>query len=264
MEHCAAAFEPLVPCLCGWMVCCDSRVQWVADGTLVPDGVALTIDDVPRKGTQVAHVLELMRMLHQRNARATFFVFFDRLNYAPDDTNTKRMVEAFVHGVKEGNHEVGLHFPGRWGNQMSLVDLKGQTMRSLAIAKRFGLPVRYVRMPGGFSTPAQVEYLNSQNLTVVNGTAYPGDADVCGCLAAKVLGRCAARLANNGEGRIVILHDDKRLIAKLAAFFEQLYRQQKRAVTLSELFGPLRIPAERVLRSSGGGDTALAPLFVPL
>lgn len=264
MEHCAAAFEPLVPCLCGWMVCCDSRVEWVADGTLVPDGVALTIDDVPRKGTQVSHVLELMGMLRQRNkARATFFVFFDRLNYAAGDIAHKRVVEAFVNGIKEGNHEVGLHFPGRWGNQMSLIDLKGQTMRSLAIAKRFGLPVRYVRMPGGFSTPAQVEYLISQNLTVVNGTAYPGDADVCGCLAAKVLGRCAARLANNGEGRIAILHDDKRLIAKLAAFLEQLGRQQKRAVTLSELFDPPRVPAERVLRS-GGGDTALAPLFVPI
>ena len=119
-----------------------------------------------------------------------------------------------------------------------------------------------VRMPGGFSTPAQVEYLNSQTLTVVNGTAYPGDADVCKCLGAKVLGRCAARLANNGDGRIVILHDDKRLLAKLESCLDQLELQQKHAVTLSELFGTMRVSTEHVMRMSR--DTALAPLFVPL
>ena len=248
------------------MVCCDSRVRWTADGSEVPDGVALTIDDVPRKGTKPAHVQQLMHILRQRNARATFFVFFDRLNYEANDIAHMKMVEAFVNGVKAGNHEVGLHFAGRWGNQMSLAELKWKTVQSLAVARRFGLPVRYVRMPGGFSTPAQVEYLmNEKGLTVVNGTAYPGDADVCGCLAAKVLGRCAARLAND-DGRIAILHDDKRLLAKLASFLEQLGRQNKRAVTLSELFGPPRVVAEHVLPAGGSKsrDAALAPLFVPL
>ena len=262
MEHCAALLEPLVPCLCGWMVCCDSRVQWVAHRTKVPNGVALTIDDFPRKGTTAADVNTLMRMLNDRGVRATFFVFFDRLNYGAGDTNAKKVAEAFVAGVKAGNHEVGLHFPGRWGNQMPLVDLKGQTVQSFVIAKRFDLRVRYVRMPGGFSTPAQVEFLNVQNLTVVNGTAYPGDADVCRCLGAKVLGRCAARLANNGDGRIVILHDDKRLLAKLESCLDQLDLQQKRSVTLSELFNTMRVRTDHAIGMSR--DTALAPLFVPL
>ena len=72
------------------------------------------------------------------------------------------------------------------------------------------------------------------------------------------LGRCAARLANS-DGRIAILHDDKRLIAKLASFLANLQAQGRRSVTLSELFGPPRITVQ--LR--GTTDAALTPLYVP-
>ena len=263
MEHCAAAFAPLAPCLCGWMACCDSRVVWRADDADddLPNTVALTIDDVPRKGTKIADVLQLMLLLRQRRARVTFFVFFDRFNPSSSDPiEDHLLVNTFVSEVKSGGHEVGLHFPGRWGCQMSLSELEWRTQQSLQVAKRrFNLPVRYVRMPGGFSTPAQVSLLERYGLTVVNGTAYPGDADVCRCLSAMALGRCAARLANS-DGRIAILHDDRRLIAKLASFLAHLQAQGKHSVTLSELFGPPRITVLSALR---GTDTVLSPLYVP-
>ena len=267
MEHCVAALEPLAPCLCGWMACCDSRVVWRADADSdTSDAIALTIDDVPRKDMKVSHVLELMHLLRQRRARVTFFVFFDRLNPKPDDPMEDHLlVNTFVSEVKSNGHEIGLHFPGRWGNQMSTLELKWRTEQSLQIARRrFNLPIRYVRMPGGFSTPAQVTLLESYGLTVVNGTAYPGDADVCGCLSAIALGRFAARLAN-GDGRIAILHDDKRLIAKLASFLAQLQAQNKHSVTLSELLGPTRVRVDAVMESaSGGGNTgALSPIYIP-
>ncbi len=269
MEHVAAAFAPLTPCLCGWMTCCDSRVLWNAQGADdadIPNAIALTIDDVPRIGMKASNVLELMRLLAQRNARATFFVFFDRLNPSANDYNYNLMVNTFVQEVKLGGHEVGLHFPGRWGQQMSLTELRWRTEQSLQIARqRFGLRVRYVRMPGGFSTPAQVTLLESYGLTVVNGTAYPGDADVCSCLSAMALGRCAARLADS-DGRIAIFHDDKRLIAKLASFLTQLRAQGKHAMTLSDVLGPPRMNLKEALRVTDnprGDTTAMAPLFVP-
>ena len=273
MEHVAAAFAPLAPCLCGWMTCCDSRVLWYAQGdddADIPNAVALTIDDVPRVGMKASNVRELMSLLAQHRARATFFVFFDRLNPPSNDHNYNLMVNTFVSEVKAGGHEVGLHFPGRWGQKMSLTELRWHTEQSLQIARqRFGLRVRHVRMPGGFSTPAQVTLLESYGLTVVNGTAYPGDADVCGCLSAMALGRCAARLAD-ADGRIVILHDDKRLIAKLASFLRHLEAQGRRAMTLADVLGPPRMSLKRALRVADGGargvgDTAvMAPLFVSL
>jgi peptidoglycan/xylan/chitin deacetylase (PgdA/CDA1 family) len=252
MEHVCAALSPLAPCLCGWMTCCDSRVLWHGDDDDTPDdAIALTIDDVPRNGTKIADVLQMMLLLRQRRARATFFVFFDQLNpMSSDSVEFNLLVNTFVSEVKSGGHEVGLHFPGRWGQQMSLTELRWRTEQSLQIAhRRFNLPIRYVRMPGGFSTPAQVTLLESYGLKVVNGTAYPGDADVCQCLSAMVIGRCAARLAD-GDGRIAILHDDKRLIAKLASFLAQLQLQGKRAVTLSDLFGPPRMTPTQAVRAT--------------
>jgi len=198
----------------------------------------------------------------------SFFVFFDRFNpSSTDSVEDHLLVNTFISEVKSGGHEVGLHFPGRWGCQMSLSELEWRTEQSLQVAKRrFNLPVRHVRMPGGFSTPAQVSLLERFGLTAVNGTAYPGDADVCQCLSAMALGRCAARLAD-GDGRIAILHDDKRLIAKLASFLAQLQSQGRRSVTLLELFGPPRVSMQAVMRplqgSAGMMASALSPLYVP-
>lgn len=271
MEHVAAALSPLAPCLCGWMTCCDSRVRWNAQGdedAEIPNAIALTIDDVPREKTKITDVLQLMLLLRQRRARATFFVFFDQMNpKSSDPVEFCLLVNTFVSEVKSGGHEVGLHFPGRWGHQMSLTELRWRTEQSLQIAqRRFNLPIRYVRMPGGFSTPAQVTLLESYGLTVVNGTAYPGDADVCQCLSATVLGRCAARLAD-GDGRIAILHDDKRLVAKLASFLAQLRAQGKHAMTLSDVFGPPRMTPTQALRATDGPletqMVAAPPLYVP-
>ena len=264
MDHVAAALSPLAPCLCGWMTCCDSRVLWSATDDDTPDdAVALTIDDVPHRGTKIADVLQLMLLLRQRRARATFFVFFDQLNpMSSDPVELHLLVNTFVSEVKSGGHEVGLHFPGRWGQQMSLAELRWRTEQALQIAKRrFNLPIRHVRMPGGFSTPAQVTLLESYGLKVVNGTAYPGDADVCQCLSAMVLGRCAARLAD-GDGRIAILHDDKRIIAKLVSFLAQLSAQGKRAVTLSEVFGPPRMTQTQAARAADG-PLETQTLFLP-
>lgn len=266
MEHCASALEPLFPCLCGWMSCCDSRVVWRADDDNdTPDAIALTIDDVPRKGMRVSDVLELMLLLRQRRARVTFFVFFDRLNPKPDDPpEVHLMVNTFIDHVKIDGHEIGLHFPGRWGNQMSAIELKWRVEKSLQIAqRRYNLPIRHVRMPGGFSTPAQVSLLEAYDLTTVNGTAYPGDADVCQCLSAAALGRFAARLATR-DGRIAILHDDNRLIAKLASFLRHLQAQGRHSVTLSELLGPKRVSAETVMdREAETRTGSLSPIFLP-
>lgn len=240
MEHLAALISPLAPCLCGFMTCYDSRVVWVADNADsydMPHAVALTIDDVPRKNTTIKDVRDIMNLLNHFDAKATFFVFFDQLNVIDSDVRAP-VVREFIKLVNAGGHELGVHFKGRWGHQMLLAELDVGIEQSLELARnKFGMDVKFLRMPGGFSTPAQVTLIEeSHGLTVVNGTAYPGDADVCKCLSALALGRCAGRLANS-DGRIAILHDDRRLLAKVCSFLEQLQVQDKRAITLRKLLG---------------------------
>lgn len=155
---------------------------------------------------------------------------------------------------------------------MSLAHLQCRTEQSLHIAAHRTATVQF-RMPGGLSTPAQVTLLNRMDSPWVNGTAYPGDADVCQCLSAVALGRCATRLAN-GDGRIAILHDDKRLVAKLKSFFAQLQRQAReraRSRCRSFLFrlgvGVQAALAARLGRCCcvhrGAAGEAWSPLYIP-
>ena len=94
---------------------------------------------------------------------------------------------------------------------------KGACEAMHLVQRGYNMRIRHARMPGGFSTPAQVTALERLGLKVVNGTGYPFDVDLCACLSALALGRCAARLVERG-GRIAILHDTDRLLASVEAF----------------------------------------------
>lgn len=238
MEAIATRIEPCAPCLFGWMTCCfDQRVVWRAsEPNTWPhrDQVALTIDDVPRKGTTRDDVLKIMQLLFEHRAKATFFVIFEQLAEVPLDVRRVFMDHVRCHG-----HEIGLHFSGRWGVAMPVAELHTAAVKAQSMVQRCdGLRIRYARMPGGFSTPAQVTALEALGLTVANGTAYPFDADLCQCLPARFLGRCAARLSERG-GRIAILHDSPRLVSEgseLAAFLDAARRGHGlTVVTLEEL-----------------------------
>lgn len=238
---CGACLEPMAPCLFGWMTCCwDGRVIWRASeaGRWL---CALTIDDVPRKATTVSDVRRLMTLLAQRNAKVTFFVIFEQLTAASEDVRRVFMEQVRAHG-----HEVGLHFKGRWGHTMSVEEVQqGACQAQHFLQRRYNLTLRYARMPGGFSTPAQVTALEQLGLTVVNGTGYPFDADLCACLPAWALGRCAARLTARG-GRIAILHDSDKLYREVDAFLRAARGENGHAVvTLGELLEQTQTSPER-------------------
>ena len=233
--ECGACLEPAAPCLFGWMTCCwDGRVVWRAsEAQRWPHRgqVALTIDDVPRAGTTAADVQALMALLASHNASATFFVMFEQFVAAPE--NVRRV---FMDHVRAHGHEVGLHFEGRWGHAMHVDELRQRAVEAQHLVEhRYGLKLRYARMPGGFSRPEQVTVLEQLGLTVVNGTGYPFDVDLCACLSARALGRCAARLTAQG-GRIAILHDADKLYGEVEAFLRAARNQNGHAVvTLEEL-----------------------------
>jgi len=243
--------------------CCDQRVVWRAsEPNMWPHRgqVALTIDDVPRKGTTRDDVLKIMQLLFEHRAKATFFVIFEQLAEVPSDVRRVFMDHVRCHG-----HEIGLHFSGRWGFAMPVAKLRAAAVEAQSMIQRcYGLRLRYARMPGGFSSPAQVTALEALGLTVANGTAYPFDADLCQCLPARFLGRCAARLSARG-GRIAILHDSSKLVSEgseLASFLHTARNGHGLAVvTLEELLerigatrdAPL-VPLGMELRAGGGAQ----------
>jgi len=235
-ESCArVCVEPIAPCLLGGCVTgCDGRVRWRGEPG---DGrIALTIDDVPRRGsTQVDVNRLLVKLAAADGAKATFFVIWSEGKHFDGDVVT--MVETLS---REG-HEIGVHFDGRWGCLADNKRLGQEALEAVNALQRItGSAPRYARLPGGFSRPSTVSMLAELHLTVVNGTAYPFDVDLCACLGPRALGRAAANLGRDG-GRIAILHDRADLIPKIEAFLEHAKRNDCQVVSLDTLLD--EIPA---------------------
>ena len=223
--------EPCAPCLCGCMTGCDGRVVWRGEAQRRGRLVALTIDDVPRKGTTVAGLRALLALLDARDARATFFVIWNAAKRVPAAS-----LVAMLKLIHEKGHEIGVHFDGRWGCTVSDAAIFRETTEMLHTLQNVcGVKPKYARMPGGFSRQSTVTLLEQNfDLTVVNGTAYPFDVDLCMWRSAKRLGRCAADLGRGG-GRIAILHDRDDLQEKVEAFLDRATDHGCRVVRLATL-----------------------------
>lgn len=257
-EDVGACLEPVAPCFMGWMTgCWDARVVWRSGERTRK--VALTIDDVPRDETRVEDVYLLMNLLRNAGAHATFFVIFEKFHKA--STEVQRV---FMQRVKADGHEVGLHFKGRWGHTMRVQDVSKGACEAMHFVQRcYDLKIRHARMPGGFSTRAQVTALERLGLKVVNGTGYPFDVDLCACMSALALGRCAARLVEEG-GRIAILHDTNKLLASVEAFLNarRAYEgQTNTVVTLDELLERISVAEWQGPRRCQAFEPCLLPVL---
>lgn len=231
-ECVARCLEPCAPWLCGCMTGCDGRVVWRGEAQRRRRLVALTIDDVPNEGTMtVDGLLALLALLDVHNARATFFVIWNAAKRV--DSSVLFTMLKTIHGK---NHEIGVHFDGRWGCTVSDAAICRETTEMLHALQNFcGVKPKYARLPGGFSRQSTVTLLNDTfDLTVVNGTAYPFDVDLCKWRSAKRLGQCAANLGRDG-GRIAILHDREDLHEKVKAFLDQAASNRCHVVRLDTL-----------------------------
>ena len=250
--------EPcVVPCLVALMTRCDKRVLWRASRRSGKRHVALTIDDLPLVLKAEDHEIlnDLFDFLNEpayKNVGFTLFVMVDgahELSRGGCESNANSIackISTLNHQTESNNRfRIGIHRKGRWGwsvDDDALVDEAKTVIKHVCAV---GLPCpRYARMPGGFSRPKTVQALKEElNLTVVNGTAYPFDADLCECLSPSKLGYGAARMAVR-DGQIAILHYDEHIVAKVRAFLEERGRQGRLGVvTLDALF-----ENERLLR----------------
>lgn len=182
--------------------------------------VALTIDDAPSPGG----TRDILRVLEEHDARATFFVIGSRAARHP------RLVEELVrrgHGI--GHHmwrderSLGVDssaFERRLERTDSLLDLHGGS--------------RWLRPGGGLYSPRMARTARRHGYRVVLGDVYPFDPAVrWPPLAAELI------LAWARPGSIVILHDGagraSRTADALRRVLPALERRGLDAVTLDEL-----------------------------
>ena len=232
-----SACVPCVPCCCGWLTCYHSDVLWRVSHSR--RGVALTIDDFPSKSLSKDAFMLLLAMLEDHGVCASFFVIWSRVK---DSHTMKRMVLE----MHRRGHEIALHYQGRWGWCLSEREYVPLAQSMLSFCDRNSIPVRFVRPPGGFATRSFIDNHAVLGLTTVIGTAYPGDADVCACMPSRWIGKCAARLASGAPGRIVILHVNSKLVAKVQAFLDANKRDLCTLAKLMDTATEAAIPLVRV------------------
>lgn len=182
--------------------------------------VALTIDDGPDATTTP----DLLRLLAQYDARATFFMIGERV----------RGNEALVSRLVADGHELGNHL-GR--DEPSIALSTEQFERTLletdATLSRIA-PVRWARPGAGWYNRAMLSTLAAHGYRCALGSIYPFDAQIASP-------RFAAHyiLRRVRPGAIIVLHDGGvrglRTAAVLRTILPELQRRGLRLVTLTEL-----------------------------
>jgi peptidoglycan/xylan/chitin deacetylase (PgdA/CDA1 family) len=201
--------------------------------------VALTFDDGPTRWTP-----DLLRVLAQNHARATFFEIGERAARNPD--LVKREAAA---------GEVGEH---TWSHR-SLPGLsRAGILRELERAKRAieqltGKHVDLLRPPFAARNALVDEVSRDLGLLTVLWDADSGDASAASTPPSATIARTLASQAR--PGAIVLLHEDEtvpRTIDALRIFLPELHRRGLRAVTVSDLLR-LDPPVRSELPNGSGG-----------
>ncbi len=182
--------------------------------------VALTIDDGPDPAT-TPQILDILR---QHDARATFFLITDRV----------RGNEAIARRIVAEGHELGNHLTTDQPSiRFALFEFERQLREAHDILSRFA-KVRWFRPGSGWYTPAMLAILDDYGYRCALGSVYPYDAWVPSTRFAirYVLGRVEA-------GSVIVLHDHRgrgrRTAVSLSVILPELRRRGFRVVTLSEL-----------------------------
>ncbi len=182
--------------------------------------VALTLDDGPDSATTP----ELLRILAENNARATFFLISG--NLPGNDTLVERL-------VREG-HEIGNHFSD---NEASITLPPRAFVRSFLTADsalRRVAPVRWVRPGSGHYNQRMIRTFRENGYKCALGSVYPFDPQIPSPAYSTWMIRRHVR-----PGAIIILHDGtykgRNTIRTLTKLLPDLTRRGYRVVTLSEL-----------------------------
>ena len=182
--------------------------------------VALTIDDGPDAVTTP----RLLRLLHEHNAHATFFLISDRV------TGNDSLVAAIL---RQG-HEIGNHFSRNEASiRLSPAAFEKSFLRADSVLRQFG-PVRWVRPGSGLYNARMLRVFDWHEYRCALGSVYPFDPQLpfAGYGASVVL-------RDVRPGAVIILHDGgykgRNTERVLRRVLPELIRRGYQIVTLSAL-----------------------------
>jgi peptidoglycan-N-acetylglucosamine deacetylase len=182
--------------------------------------VALTLDDGPDR----AHTPEILRLLHEHGARATFFLIAERVPGSE---------ETVASAVAQGN-EIGNHLTRDEPSFRLPPDTFTAAVREAgSVLGRFG-EVRWLRPASGWYTDTMIGTIEREGYGCALGSIYPYDAHIPSARLA-----AAYILANTRPGAVIILHEGgnrgRRAVQVLRRVLPVLSARGYRVVTLSEL-----------------------------
>ena len=187
--------------------------------------VALTLDD----GPDTSHTRELLRVLRENDARATFFLISSRV---PGN-------EALITAVVAEGHELGNHLTHDEASvRLAPAAFAAAVREADTVLERFA-PVRWLRPASGWYDDAMLDTIEREGHRCALGSIYPYDAH-------QPWARVSAAyiLANARPGAVIVLHEGgdrgRRTVEVLWRVLPELRARGYRIVTLSELAAPRR------------------------
>jgi peptidoglycan/xylan/chitin deacetylase (PgdA/CDA1 family) len=181
--------------------------------------VALTLDDGPATETS-----ELLRVLRENDARATFFLISTRVAGR----------EATVNEILGQGHEIGNHMTRDEPSvRLSPEAFDAAVTEAGAVLGRFA-PVHWLRPGSGWYTPRMVATVERAGYRCALGSIYPFDAQLPSSTFAS-----SFILANVKPGAVIVLHDGaargRRTAKTLQRVLPALRTRGYRVVSLSAL-----------------------------
>ena len=200
--------------------------------------VALTIDDGPdgRPDVQPRTTTQILQVLAQYDAQATFFLIGNRIN-ADSAPLVAQMIQQ---GHEVGNHLLADRASRSFSPERFATEMAETEQKILAAGKISQLPGRWLRPGGGLATAEQIKIAQAHHYQVAIGSSWPYDTIIpSSTWAANQI------LSNVQPGSIIILHDrggqetggewGERTVQTLQRILPELRRRGFKVVTLSQL-----------------------------
>jgi peptidoglycan/xylan/chitin deacetylase (PgdA/CDA1 family) len=190
--------------------------------------VALSFDDSPHP----IFTPQVLDILNQHNAQATFFLIGERALRHPD----------LVARIKAAGHEVANHYftDGSLLHHSDAVFIENLKQTETALGITPG--TKFFRPPGGLARPNQLRLAQAHGYECVLGSAYPHDP-----LHPPVWYISWLVEKNLAPGTIVILHDGisnpTRTLRALPQLLAAAHRKSLRVVSISTLKASAHPPA---------------------